>query len=540
MRNTTNYNLKLPDGPDKYNIQDFNSNTEKIDTELKKHADDIANRYNKTEIDNKFSMHEMNVDWKESVDTFDDIATTYPNPESGWTVNAKDTNYTYRYDGTSWVAISANAIPKATKELDGIMGKEMVTELERVGQKIDDVKKEEHYTVKEFYTFPENINEITYGNGKYVAVCENNIYTSTDKIKWDITFNTGAKSVAYGNGFIAVGQNGLILTSQNGIDWIDRTDDAMANLSKVIYAGGKFIIVGEGGIIATSDGSAVTKQTSPTDTDLKAVTYGNGKYIAVGNLRGYASVVTSEDGVTWTKITLNALLNCKAIFDIAYGNGNYIILDSTTLYVTGDFTNVIAKRLDDVPTANGVISYIKDRFILSCRYKDYDSKDGIEWIEITKELDCKLSNIDYINSEIIGISTLKKVIKLDTYSMEELKNNVSELNSALNNVTTTVGKCDLLTVVEKLTNGVVKEVSAKWSDYYFISLCYGNYGNIFNSILIPSYYFDTTTSSNRVIVNVNKDNACSIYKKDNSTLYASSGNWVDSNGKIRIYGIMPK
>ena len=84
-----------------------------------------------------------------------------------------------------------------------------------------------------------------------------------------------------------------------------------------------------------------------------------------------------------------------------------------------------------MPTANGVISYIKDRFILSCRYKDYDSKDGIEWIEITKELDCKLSNIDYINSEIIGISTLKKVIKLDTYSMEELKNNVSELNSAL-------------------------------------------------------------------------------------------------------------
>ena len=42
-----------------------------------------------------------------------------------------------------------------------------------------------------------------------------------------------------------------------------------------------------------------------------------------------------------------------------------------------------------------------------------------------------MSNIDYINSEIIGISTLKKVIKLDTYSMEELKNNVSELNSAL-------------------------------------------------------------------------------------------------------------
>lgn len=128
MKNTTNYNLKLPEGPDKYNISDFNENTEKIDGELKKHADAIADRYNKTEVDNKFSMHEMNVDWKESVDTFDDIATTYPEAENGWTVNVKDTNYTYRYDGTAWVAISANAIPKATEDIDGIMSKELVKE----------------------------------------------------------------------------------------------------------------------------------------------------------------------------------------------------------------------------------------------------------------------------------------------------------------------------------------------------------------------------------------------------------------------------
>lgn len=431
MKNTTNYNLRLPEGKDKYNILDFNENTEKIDTELKNHADAIDNRYTKTETDNKFSMHEMNVDWKESVESFDDIAATYPTPENGWTVNTKDTNYTYRYDGTAWVAISANAIPKATKELDGIMQKEMVTELERVGQKIDDVKKEEHYTLKEFYTFPEEVNEIVYGNGKYVAVCENNIYASTDKINWDITFNTGAKSVAYGNGFIAVGQNGLILTSPNGIDWTDKMDTTMVNLSKIIY-GGKFIIVGDGGTIITSEnGNEFTKQTSPSNADLKTVVYGNGKYIAVGYSRGYASVVASEDGITWTNVSLAAILSRKSIFDIAYGNGNYVILDSTTLYVTADFTNVIVKRLDSVPTTNGKICYGKDRFIVSCRDKDYDSKNGTEWREITKELNCKLSNINYINSEIIGISSLRKLIKLDIYTIDEMKNDITELNSAL-------------------------------------------------------------------------------------------------------------
>ena len=80
--------------------------------------------YTPNEVDNKFSALETNIDWKESVATYDDIATTYPNPDDGWTVNVKDTDYTYRYNGTSWVAISANAIPKATNSIDGLLSKE--------------------------------------------------------------------------------------------------------------------------------------------------------------------------------------------------------------------------------------------------------------------------------------------------------------------------------------------------------------------------------------------------------------------------------
>lgn len=80
--------------------------------------------YTKNEVDNKFSSLETSIDWKESVQTYDDIFTTYPEPQDGWTVNVKDTDYTYRYNGTQWVAISANAIPKATKNVDGLLTKE--------------------------------------------------------------------------------------------------------------------------------------------------------------------------------------------------------------------------------------------------------------------------------------------------------------------------------------------------------------------------------------------------------------------------------
>lgn len=87
-------------------------------------------KYTKSEVDNKFSTFETNIEWKDAVSTFDDIATTYPTPNDGWTVNVKDTDYTYRYNGTKWVTISANAIPKATNEVDGLMTKEYAKKLD--------------------------------------------------------------------------------------------------------------------------------------------------------------------------------------------------------------------------------------------------------------------------------------------------------------------------------------------------------------------------------------------------------------------------
>ena len=82
-----------------------------------------ADKYTKNEVDNKLSALETKIDWKEAVETFDDIATTYPEPEEGWTVSVNDTDTVYRFNGTDWVGISANTIPLATSSVDGKMSK---------------------------------------------------------------------------------------------------------------------------------------------------------------------------------------------------------------------------------------------------------------------------------------------------------------------------------------------------------------------------------------------------------------------------------
>ncbi len=163
---TPNKKLELPTGPERYNIGVFNKNNTVIDSEL--HKLDLKNasqdsllatkaeveekirgetsravseeqainaaiaankpvwddKYTKNEIDNLFSMLETNIDWKESVPTFDDLIAAYPVPQDGWTVNVHDTDITYRYDGEKWISISANAVPKATDTLDGLLSKE--------------------------------------------------------------------------------------------------------------------------------------------------------------------------------------------------------------------------------------------------------------------------------------------------------------------------------------------------------------------------------------------------------------------------------
>lgn len=99
---------------------------------ITKAVNNLENYYTEAEVDNLLSQLETNIDWKEAVNTYNDIATTYPNPQDGWTVNVKDTDYTYRYNGTEWVAISANAIPLATQSVNGLMSSTDKTKLDGI------------------------------------------------------------------------------------------------------------------------------------------------------------------------------------------------------------------------------------------------------------------------------------------------------------------------------------------------------------------------------------------------------------------------
>lgn len=174
------------------------------------------------------------------------------------------------------------------------------------------------------------LHSVTYSNGRFVAVgYYSTILTSSDGTTWT-TQNSGLiltqdyyhylTSVTYGNGkYVAVGGISdrspgvtgpihLVLTSIDGSTWT-KIDVSGTNsyLESVTFGNNQFVAVGSEGEIRTSpDGMTWTPQNSGTTNSLGSVTYGNDMFMAVGSS---AIILTSKNKATD---------NCKAT-DIGKG-----------------------------------------------------------------------------------------------------------------------------------------------------------------------------------------------------------------------------
>jgi len=78
-----------------------------------------SDSYTKAEVDAKDSAIVTGIDWKEAVNTFADLATTYSSAVEGWAASVNDVDIVYRYNGSSWVTLANGVVPLATGSLDG-------------------------------------------------------------------------------------------------------------------------------------------------------------------------------------------------------------------------------------------------------------------------------------------------------------------------------------------------------------------------------------------------------------------------------------
>ncbi|WP_278565092.1 phage baseplate protein [Anaerostipes caccae] len=308
-----------------------------------------------------------------------------------------------------------------------------------IREKTNNLKNEDHYYSNDYYTFPEKINSITYGEGKYVAAGEYNIYSSIDKRSWNISDSRSGISAAFGNGkyMAVVFYSGYysLLTSPDGTGWteIQILEDGVQStrrINEIAYEDGKFVIIGDGGKIYTSDGTQITVQNSNTSVDIKSIAYGNGIFLAVGYKSTTSVLLKSVDAVTWEQIPLSLQFARNPYDKITFGNGVFVIKDSRRVYTTTDGIDLAAWSTPKPPT-NGEICFADDKFFLSCKSGNFISKNGTEWIDIAKEFAGKISAIKYIKDEILGTTDTNKLIGVSKYTIDGIREDVDKLNSAL-------------------------------------------------------------------------------------------------------------
>ena len=141
-------------------------------------------------------------------------------------------------------------------------------------------------------------------------------------------------TVTSSNGlFVTVGDNGIILTSSDGISWTKRTSGTTKNLYGVTYGDGLVVTVGDNGTILTSSsGTSWTSRTSGTTKNLYGVTYGGGLFVTVGD---NGTILTSSDGTTWTNTSTNKRTtlgryfsqpDANHLYGVTYGEGLFLSL----------------------------------------------------------------------------------------------------------------------------------------------------------------------------------------------------------------------
>jgi hypothetical protein len=202
---------------------------------------------------------------------------------------------------------------------------------------------------------------IAAGDGKFVAVSFGTIgATSTNGSSWtEIALPTGQyNSVAYGNeNWIAVGYGTSGAKSTDGSTWSSSTLPEGAEWSSVAYGKGKFVAVAASDSTITNTAYTVDNGDSWTLGSFaggcKSIAYGNNRFVAIsGGYAGADDCFISFDGISWTPANIPAA-NWQSI---TYGEGLFVaVADGENFVITSqDGVNWSKIEIDSTDTYTAV------------------------------------------------------------------------------------------------------------------------------------------------------------------------------------------
>ena len=263
---------------------------------------------------------------------------------------------------------------------------------------------------------------VTYGAGLYVAVGNNGgVMTSPDGITWTsrTTPTNSAVSVVYGGGqFVVVSSDtSAVITSPDGITWTNRPISARSLFwTSVTYgtvAGvGIYVAVAwecrsfctsevPWRVMTSPDGINWTLRNVPVANYWRSVTFANGLFVAVSSSGTDNRVMTSPDGITWTSRT--AAVGGE---EITYGGGQFVAVGAAGAVMTSPDGITWTTQVNPVgaPRMNG-IAYGGGQFVaVGAAGAVMTSPDGIIWTLEAAPSSGSWMSIVYANDKFVAVA----------------------------------------------------------------------------------------------------------------------------------------
>ncbi|MBG9548642.1 flagellin [Cytobacillus firmus] len=286
----------------------------------------------------------------------------------------------------------------------------------------------------------EIINGIQSFKGQYIAVGENgNILSSSDGENWSIS-NIGGNENLYdvitnGKQLVAFGDTGSLYTSNDGISWSSQTftTDGVWNQPQLqlldgMWDGNQYLIAADSGfMINSSDGFNWTF--SKTDAIQNYdVAYNGNVYVAVGRP---GTVHTSSDGLTWTRQNSNTINDLKSI---VWHDSKFIAVGESGTVITSTDGMAWTEQSLDAAVLQSIVS--AGEKVIAVGYNTvggksiFTSSDGLNW-ETVEEIEGKrILDITYNsgNDEFLAVTYHGEVLRSKSLTQTSTQENYQSLN----------------------------------------------------------------------------------------------------------------
>ena len=196
------------------------------------------------------------------------------------------------------------------------------------------------------------ITQVVWTGWQFIAVGHNGtLLTSPDGMSWIEQSSVSWRDLfglALGAGsqfnYAAAAASGRVYTADDLDTWTERTTETTQDLLAIASNGFRFVAVGVGGVIQTSSlGEVWTAATSPTTQKLNSVIWTGSQFVAVGY---GGTVLTSPDGTVWSQQVFGGFLE---LHEVVWDGSQLIVsAQNGSIGVSTDGTAWTVNKVDDV------------------------------------------------------------------------------------------------------------------------------------------------------------------------------------------------